>query len=199
MAASTSASRTAHGDITDLLQRHRGGDRAAFDALVPLIYDRLRRIARRQLARAWSLETLSPTSVVHEAYVQLSHERRVDWQSRSHFFGISARVMRQIVVDYARRRNAVKRGGARPKVSVDLVNLPVENRLEMVLAVDEVLGMLESFNPRLARVVECRFFAGMTEEETATALEIPLRTMQREWTRARAWLIKELQPREGAS
>ena len=192
MASPTTAGRTAHGDITALLQRHRGGDRSAFDALVPLIYDRLRRIARRQLARAWSLETLTPTSVVHEAYVQLSEEKRVDWQSRSHFFGISARVMRQIVVDYARRRNALKRGGSRAKVSVDAVDVPVENRLELVLAVDEVLAMLESFNPRLARVVECRFFAGMTEEETADALQIPLRTVQREWTRARAWLVKEL-------
>jgi len=189
----TSASRTAHGDITDLLQRHRGGDRSAFDALVPLIYDRLRRIARRQLARVWSLDTLSPTSVVHEAYVQLSDEQRVDWQSRSHFFGISARVMRQIVVDYARRRQAAKRGGARPRVSVDVVDVPVENRIELVLAVDEILGMLESFNPRLARIVECRFFAGMTEAETADALQIPLRTMQREWMRARAWLVKELE------
>jgi RNA polymerase sigma factor (TIGR02999 family) len=192
MTPPNSASRTAHGDITELLQRHRGGDRSAFDALVPLIYDRLRRIARRQLARAWSLETLTPTSIVHEAYVQLSDEKRVDWQSRSHFFGISARVMRQIVVDYARRRNALKRGAARAKVSVDAVDVPVENRLELVLAVDEVLAMLESFNPRLARVVECRFFAGMTEEETAEALQIPLRTVQREWTRARAWLVKEL-------
>ena len=189
----TSASRTAHGDITDLLQRHRGGDRSAFDALVPLIYDRLRRIARRQLARVWSLDTLSPTSVVHEAYVQLSDEQRVDWQSRSHFFGISARVMRQIVVDYARRRQAAKRGGARPRVSVEVVDVPVENRIELVLAVDEILGMLESFNPRLARIVECRFFAGMTEAETADALQIPLRTMQREWMRARAWLVKELE------
>jgi len=186
------AGRTAHGDITELLQRHRGGDRSAFDALVPLIYDRLRRIARRQLARVWSLETLTPTSIVHEAYVQLSDEKRVDWQSRSHFFGISARVMRQIVVDYARRRNALKRGAARAKVPVDAVDVPVENRLELVLAVDEVLAMLESFNPRLSRVVECRFFAGMTEEETAEALQVPLRTVQREWTRARAWLVKEL-------
>jgi RNA polymerase sigma factor (TIGR02999 family) len=177
------------------LQRHHRGDRSAFDALVPLIYDRLRRIARGQLARAWSLDTLSPTSVVHEAYVQLSDERRVDWQSRSHFFGISARVMRQIVVDYARRSNAAKRGGPRPKIPMDAVDVPVENRLELVLGVDEVLAMLESFNPRLARIVECRFFAGMTEQETADALQIPLRTAQREWTRARAWLVKELAPR----
>lgn len=195
MAPPTSGVRPTDGDITDLLQRHRRGERAAFDALVPLIYDRLRRMARRQLARAWSLETLSPTSVVHEAYMQLSEETRVDWQSRSHFFGIGARVMRQIVVDYARRRNAAKRGGARSKVPMEAIDVPVENRLELVLGVDEVLDMLESFNPRLARIVECRFFAGMTEEETADALEIPLRTAQREWTRARAWLLKELRPR----
>jgi RNA polymerase sigma factor (TIGR02999 family) len=195
MAPSTAGIRTTDGEITHLLQRHRRGDRSAFDALVPLIYDRLRRIARRQLARAWSLETLSPTSVVHEAYMHLSEETRVDWQSRSHFFAISARVMRQIIVDYARRHNAVKRGAARPTISVDVVDVPVENRLELVLGVDEVLAMLERFNPRLARIVECRFFAGMTEEETADALQIPLRTAQREWTRARAWLVKELQPR----
>jgi RNA polymerase sigma factor (TIGR02999 family) len=196
MAPPTSAVRTASGDITHLLQRHRAGDRSAFDVLVPLIYDRLRRMARWQLSRAWSLETLSPTSVVHEAYMQLSRETRVDWQSRSHFFGISARVMRRIVVDYARRRNALKRGAARPRVSVDAIDVPVENRLELVLGVDEVLDMLEGFNPRLARIVECRFFAGMTEEETAEALQIPLRTAQREWARARAWLLKELRPRK---
>ena len=184
------------GDITNLLQRHRRGDRSAFDAVVPLIYDRLRRIARRQLAGSWSLDTLSPTSVVHEAYVRLSAEKRVDWQSRSHFFCISARVMRQVVVDYARRRSAVKRGGARVKASTSTVDVPVENRLELVFSVDEILEMLEGFNPRLARIVECRFFAGMTESETADALQIPLRTMQREWMRARAWLVKELTAHE---
>jgi len=196
MASRTSAVRSTGGQITDLLQRHRGGDRAAFDALVPLIYDRLRLIARRQLARVWSLDTLSPTAVVHEAYVHLSDERGVDWQGRSHFFAISARVMRQVVVDYARRRRALKRGGARQAVPVDDVDLPVENRLELVLGVDEVLAMLETFNPRLARVVECRFFAGMTEAETAEALQVPLRTVQREWMRARAWLVKELAAHE---
>ena len=182
------------GDITLLLRRHHAGDRSAFDQLVPLIYHRLQGIARAQLARGWSVATLDATALVHEAYVQLCAETSVDWQSRSHFFAVSARAMRRILVDYARRRRARKRGGPTRPVPLDLVDPSEENRVELVLAVDEAMATLEAIGPRLARVVECRFFAGMTEEETSVALQVPLRTVQREWTRARAWLLKELRP-----
>lgn len=182
------------GEITQLLRRHHAGDRSAFDRLVPLVYSRLQGIARQQLARGWPLETLDATALVHEAYVQLCAETRVDWQSRSHFFAVSARAMRRILVDCARRRRARKRGGGAAPLRLDLVDVSRENRIELVLAVDEALAALEEVAPRLARLVECRFFAGMTEEETAIALQVPLRTVQREWTRARAWLIKELRP-----
>lgn len=180
------------GEITQLLRRHQDGDRTAFDRLVPLIYQRLRRIARQQLGRGWAAETLSATALVHEAYLQLCAETGVDWQGRSHFFAVSARAMRRVLVDAARRRRARKRGGGGRPVPLDLVDLSSENRLDVVLAVDQALASLEDVSPRLARVVECRFFAGLTEEETAAALAVPLRTVQRDWTRARAWLVKEL-------
>jgi RNA polymerase sigma factor (TIGR02999 family) len=188
----TDTSLTDAGEITRLLRRHHGGDRAAFDALVPLVYQRLQGIARRQLAQNWRLETLGATALVHEAYVQLCTETSVDWQSRSHFFAVSARAMRRILVDSARRRRARKRGGGAAAVALDMVDVSVDNRIDVVLAVDEALSALEDAVPRLAHIVECRFFAGMTEEETAIALELPLRTVQREWTRARAWLLREL-------
>lgn len=180
------------GEITQLLRRHQDGDRTAFDRLVPLIYQRLRGIARQQLGRGWAAETLSATALVHEAYLQLCAETGVDWQGRSHFFAVSARAMRRVLVDAARRRRARKRGGGGRPVPLDLVDLSSENRLDVVLAVDQALASLEDVSPRLARVVECRFFAGLTEEETAAALAVPLRTVQRDWTRARAWLVKEL-------
>lgn len=180
------------GHITALLQRHHAGDREAFDTLVTLVYDHLRRIARRQLARARPSETLNTTALVHEAYVQLEKETGVVWQSRSHFFGICARAMRRIIVDHARHRGAQKRGNGVPPEPLDRADLSVDGQAELAVAVDEALVSLAGVNDRLVRVVECRYFAGMTEEETATALGTSLRTVQRDWMRARAWLLREL-------
>lgn len=180
------------GQLTALLQRHHAGDRQAFDTLVTLVYDHLRRIARGQLARGQPSDTLSSTALVHEAYVQLQKETGVVWQNRSHFFGICARAMRRILVDHARQRGAQKRGNGVPPRSLDRVDLSVDDQAELVVAVDQALASLEGVNGRLARLVECRYFAGMTEEETATALGTSLRTVQRDWMRARAWLLKEL-------
>ncbi len=182
----------AAGEITRLLQAHHEGDREAFDRLVPLVYDRMRRIARGQLARGGRGHTLSTTALVHEAYVQLVAETGVDWQDRSHFYAICARAMRRILVDYARRRQAQKRGSDAPHLSLDEDVAGAGSSAEMVLAIDRALERLAAFNPRLARIVECRSFAGMTEEETAQALGTSLRTVQREWPRAKAWLRKEL-------
>lgn len=184
------------GQITDLLHAHHQGDRDAFDRLVPLVYERMRRIARAQMARNTPGHTLSPTGLVHEAYVQLAAETGVDWQDRSHFYAICARTMRRILVDYARMRRARKRGGATS-------HIPLEDDLEddlvgggtpaeVVLAIDRAVERLAAFNPRLAQIVECRSFGGMNEEETARALGTSLRTVQREWNRARAWLRREL-------
>ncbi len=180
------------GEITRLLHAHAGGDRGAIDQLVPLVYEQLRRIARRQLARDGRPQTLSTTSLVHEAYMQLADESGVAWQNRSHFFAICARAMRRILVDAARRRGAAKRGGSLPRLEVDPSLIGVDGQTELVLAVDQALGRLAGVEPRLERVVECRYFAGMSEEETAEALAVSLRTVQRDWMRARAWLQREL-------
>lgn len=180
------------GEITRLLQAHHEGNRAAFDRLVPLVYDRLRRIARGQRARHGRGQTLDTTSLVHEAYLELVEETGVAWQDRSHFFAICARAMRRILVDYARERSAQKRGGGKRDTTLDPERLGGEQHAEEVLAVDRALESLASFNERLAQVVECRYFAGFTEEETTRALGVSLRTVQRDWARARAWLLKEL-------
>lgn len=180
--------------ITGLLQAHHQGDRDAFERLVPLIYDDLRGIARRQLARSGPSPTLNATALVHEAWFQLVDETRVDWQSRGHFFAIAARAMRRIVVDHARERSAQKRGGDQVQVELDPDLLGVERQAETLLALDQALTTIASFSERLARVAECRLFGGLSEEETAAALEISLRTAQREWQRARAWLQREMAP-----
>lgn len=180
-------------EITYLLQRHHAGDRDAFDRMVPLVYDQLRAIAHRQLARGGPRGLmLDTTSLVQEAYLQLVDEDGVDWQNRGHFFAICARAMRRIMVDDARRRLAAKRGGDAVEVTLQPDMVSADDSPEQVLAIDDALGKLAEFNPRLARLVECRYFAGMTEEETAEALETSLRTVQRDWMRARAWLLKAL-------
>ena len=181
------------GDITRLLRQHLAGEAEAFDRLVPLVYERLREIARRQLRRQSSAQTLDTTALVHEAYLQLVDETGVSWQDRSHFYAITARAMRRIVVDHVRQRLALKRGGGQAALAIDedLVG-GAGGEAELVIAVDRALDSLSSFNDRLSRLVECRFFAGMTEEETAEALGISLRTVQRDWIRAQAWLRREL-------
>ena len=180
------------GEITALLQRHRAGDRQAYDDLLSLVYDHLRHVARGQLARGWPSTTLTPTALVHEVYLQLADETGVPWQDRSHFFAICARAMRRVLVDHARRHGAQKRAGDRRRLVLDDVDLGVDAQAELIVAVDEALTSLERLNPRFSRVVECRYFAGLTEDETAAALDTSVRTVQRDWMRARAWLLKEL-------
>ncbi len=177
-------------EITQLLKRHGEGERAAFDALVPIVYARLREIARRQRRRDGALsETMSTTALLQEAYMQLVEETGVEWQNRAHFFAICARAMRRILVDAARDRSRLKRGGG--EVQIELTpEVAVSSSTEDVLAVDLALDRLREFNERLAQVVECRYFGGLSEEETAAALNTSLRTVQRDWLRARAWLAK---------
>jgi RNA polymerase sigma factor (TIGR02999 family) len=180
------------GEITRLLRAHHAGDREAFDRLVPLVYDRWRLLARRQLAGERPGQLLTATGLVHEVYLQLVHETGVEWRDRSHFFAICIRAMRRILVDYARRRTAGKRGGGKRDVTLEPEQVAVDQQAEFLLGMDQALDRLASFNERLARLVECRYFAGMTEKETAATLGVSLRTVEREWPRARAWLQKEL-------
>jgi RNA polymerase sigma factor (TIGR02999 family) len=179
-------------EITVLLQAHREGDRQAFDRLVELVYPHLRRLARSQLRRGRAGETLRTTALVHEAYLRLADETGIQWDGRAHFFGVAARAMRQIIVDHARARNAAKRGGGKAPLTLDESDLAVEEQAETILLLDTALDKLADLNERLSRVVECRFFAGLTEEETAAALSLSRATVQRDWTKARAWLRREL-------
>jgi RNA polymerase sigma factor (TIGR02999 family) len=180
------------GDVTQLLVAFREGDRAAFDRLVPLVYDDLRRIARGHLRRWRPGETLDTTGLVHEAYLKLVDQSRADWRDRTHFLAVCARAMRHVVVDYARRRAAAKRGGGAHAEELDEGRVAAAAQSEGMLALDLALTRLAEKSERLARVIECRFFAGLSEEETAEALGVSLRTAQREWLRARKWLREEL-------
>ena len=178
--------------VTQLLRASRGGNREALDRLFSLLYAELRRVAHRQLLSQQRDATLNTTALIHEAYLRMVDQNQVDWEDRAHFFGYAARTMRAIIVDYARRRGARKRGGGLTRLSFDDSDLPVEAQAEMILAVDEALTQLAEMNQRLSRIVECRFFGGMSIEETATALSIADRTVRRDWIKAKAWLYEAL-------
>lgn len=175
-------------DITELLRQHRAGDRAAFDRLLPHVYPQLQMIARQQLRRFADTALLQATELVQETYLQLVEECGVDWQDRGHFFAICARAMRRILVDLARRRGAQKRGGDGVHVELEEHSASIEALSEQVLALDQALQRLHEANPRLVALIECRCFAGLGEAEAAEALGLSLRTVQRDWLRARVWL-----------
>jgi RNA polymerase sigma factor (TIGR02999 family) len=178
--------------ITDYLIQLRGGDSAAMDRLFPLVYEELRHIAHRMLRDERPAHTLGTTGLVHETYLKLVDRTRVEWQDRGHFFAAAARAMRRILVDSARRYRALRRGGGLQRVSLDEEVLVVAQKSEILLALDEALEQLAALNPRLSQVVECRYFAGLTEEETAEALGVTPRTVERDWVKARGWLSLEL-------
>jgi RNA polymerase sigma factor (TIGR02999 family) len=178
--------------VTQLLRASRGGNREALDRLFSLLYDELRRVAHRQLLSQQRDATLNTTALIHEAYLRMVDQNQVDWEDRAHFFGYAARTMRAIIVDYARRRGARKRGGGLTRLSFDDSDLPVEAQAEMIVAVDEALTQLAELSQRLSRIVECRFFGGMSIEETAAALSIADRTVRRDWIKAKAWLYDAL-------
>ncbi len=181
----------ASDDITSLLLAHQDGDATALAQVWPLLYDHLRGIARRQL-RSGAPATLNATALVHEAYLRLATSASLSWQNRAHFLGIAARCMRQVIVDAARTRGAAKRGGGRLPLSLDPDTIAVESQADLIVALDTALDAIAAFNTRLARVAECRLFAGLTDEETAQALDLSVRTAQRDWQRARAWLQQHL-------
>jgi RNA polymerase sigma factor (TIGR02999 family) len=180
--------------ITDLLLQIRGGSPVAMDRLYHVVYGDLRRIASRQLRGERPGHTLGTTGLVHETYLRLADQTRVEWQDRAHFYRAASCAMRRILVDYARRYCAQRRGGGLRRVPLN-EETAAADRGETLLALDEALERLAILNPRFSQVVECRYFGGLTEEETAQALGLPLRTVQRDWAKARGLLYLELSNR----
>jgi RNA polymerase sigma factor (TIGR02999 family) len=182
-------------DVTGLLIRWSQGDPQALDRLMPAIYDECRRIAERQLRREHRDHTLDPTSLVHELYLRLVDQRRATWANRAQFFGVAAQLMRRVLVDYARARHARKRGGSATFVSLAAAaETPNDSPVGDVLAIDEALQRLAAYDPEQVRIIELRFFAGLTVEETAHVVGRSPRTVKREWQLAKAWLYRELRP-----
>ena len=183
---------TASTDVTQLLKDWSGGDQAAVDKLMPLVYEELRRLAHQYMRREKPGHTLQTSALVNEAYVRLVDQSKIQWEGRAHFFGIAARLMRQILVDQARRKNFAKRGGGAIRVSLDSGTAIAQEQSANIMALDDALRTLEQTDPRKSQIVELRFFGGMSIEETAEALNVSPGTVMREWTFARAWLRNEM-------
>jgi RNA polymerase sigma-70 factor, ECF subfamily len=183
-----------HSDVTILLAEITKGNQDAISKLVPLVYDEMRRLANRYMRRERTNHTLQATALVHEAYLKMV-EQRSDWRSRAHFFGAAAQVMRHILIDHARGHTRMKRGGAKEAMALDEALVFSPEKSEELLAVDGALGRLAKLDPRQAKVVEMRFFGGLTVEETAEALGISPMTVKRDWSLARAWLYGDLERR----
>lgn len=188
---------TSPGDVTSLLRQLADGDQEAATQLVPLVYKELRRLAARCLRRERQDHTLQSTALVHEAYLKLSAQRDATWQNRAQFFAVASQLMRRILVDYARAQQRVRRGGKHRKVSLDDVLLVSPDRTEELLAIHESLARLEKLDLRQGRIVELRYFGGLTWDETADLLGVSSRTVMREWNIARAWLYGDLKERHG--
>jgi RNA polymerase sigma factor (TIGR02999 family) len=185
-------------EITRLLADWSNGDRQALEKLTPLVYDELRRLAGRYLRQERAGHTLQSTALVHEAYMKLVGQNNVRWQNRAHFFGIAAQMIRRILVDYARARKADKRGAGAERLSLDeAIALPGGQDLDLV-ALDDALEGLAKIDPRQSRLVELRFFAGLTIEETAEVMQMSLATAKRDWVSAKAWLSREVRRQSSA-
>lgn len=180
------------GDITALLRAHTSGDSEAIDALFPLVYDELKRMAQQRLRGERNDHTFQTTALVHEAYLELVNVDEVSWENRQHFFAMASRIMRNVLVDYAVKRKAQKRGGDDDPLPLQHGDAEVTIDLDSVLSVHQALERLEEVDKRQVRVVECRFFGGLTIQETADALDISPATVGRDWKVARAWLNREL-------
>lgn len=183
-------------DITGLLLAWNGGDPDALNRLLPAVYQELNRLARRELLRERAGHTLEPAALIHELYLDLVDQRRAQWENRAHFFGVAARLMRRILVDHARARHALKRGGGGGAVQIEAADdvadeAPGPGRVDLI-GLDQALERLSARSPEQARIVEMRFFGGLTVEETAHVLGRSPRTVKREWRLARAWLFREL-------
>ena len=179
-------------EVTQILHDWSGGDTQAPERLMPFVYDELRRLARSFLSRERDGHTLQPTALVHEAYVRLVDQTRVNWQNRAHFYGIASSMMRRVLIDHARARATGKRGGGAIRLSIDDVQVPLEERAASFIALDEALKRLEQMDERKCKVVELRFFGGLSDEEIAEVLGVTTRTVLRDWKKARLWLYREL-------
>ena len=188
-------------EIAEALVALRRGAPEGMDRLLPVVYEELRRVAHRQLGVEREGHTLGTTGLVHETYLRLAAQSRTPWVDRAHFFAVAARIMRRVLVDYARRHRAARRGAGRRAVTLDDADaagaLVAAGRADELLALDEALARLGEHDERLARVVECRYFAGLTEAETADALGVSQRTVARDWLFARGWLLRALRDGDG--
>ncbi len=184
-------------EVTLLLSALTRGDDGAATKLIPVVYDELRRLAGSYMRRERVDHTLQATALVHEAYLRLVEQRSVDWQSRAHFFGVAAQLMRRILIDHARGHTRQKRGGEQRKVSLDEAFVFSERQADELLAVDDSLNRLAEIDPRQARVVELRFFGGLSVEEAAEVLGVSPKTVKRDWSVAKAWLYADLKERHG--
>jgi len=178
--------------ITKLLKHWSNGDQAARDQLIPLVYQKLRRMAHQHMRKERPGHTLQTSALVHEAFVRLIDQTNIQWQNRAHFFGIAAQMMRRILVDHARSRQYAKRGGDVRRISLDEVAVVSEERAAEVVALDDALNSLAAVDQRKSQVVELRFFGGLSIDETATVLEVSPGTVMRDWTLAKAWLRREM-------
>jgi len=179
-------------EVTQLLVAWGNGNKAALERLMPLVYDELRRLAHHYMRREHPGHTLQTTALVNEAYFRLVDQKHVHWQNRAHFFAISAQLMRRILIDHARSHQFVKRGGGAHKVSLDEVAVVAQEQAADLLALDDALRSLAAIDERKGRIVELRFFGGLSAEETAEALKISPRTVMREWSMAKAWLYRAI-------
>ena len=178
--------------VTQLLVAWGGGDQAARDELMPLVYEELRRLAHHYMGRERRGHTLQTSAIVNEAYLRLIDQKEVSWQNRAHFFGIAARLMRQVLVDYARQRHYAKRGGDARRVPLDEAMIVSEERASDVVALDKALESLSEIDSRQSQIVELRFFGGLSIEETAEVLGVSAGTVMRDWTLAKAWLRRAI-------
>ena len=179
-------------EVTQLLSRWSSGDRQAFEDLMPLVYEELRRMAHRHMANERADHTLQATELVNEVYLKLKDERAGHWQNRAQFFSVAAQMMRFILVDYARRNSRAKRGGGAQQITLDEAMLVSNSKAGEMIALDEALQKLEQFDKRKSEIAVMRFFAGLTVKETAEALSVSVETVMRDWRLARAWLQTEL-------
>ncbi len=179
-------------EVTRIFAAIERGDAGAANELLPLVYDQLKREAQRRMAGERSDHTLQATALVHEAYLRLLGDERIPWQNRGHFFAVAAEAMRRILVDHARKRGRVKRGGDRRRVPLKSVDLAVQQNSSEILALDQALERLQKEDERMHKVVMLRFFAGLSIEDTASAMDVSSRTVKREWSFARAWLYRVL-------
>lgn len=179
-------------EITQILHEWNSGDEDAKERLLPFVYDQLKRQARILMSHERSDHTLQPTALVHEAFIRLSEETGIEWENRSHFYGIASHLMRQILIEYARRHAAEKRGNYKIHFSVHDTQIPIEERADSIIVLDEALEKLAKIDERQAKVVEMRFFGGFSNKEIAESLDISERTVTRVWNAAKFWLFREL-------